>query len=454
MATESRIEQAYRARTQRSAELARAALEVLPRGITHDSRRLPPYGPYVERAEGARKHDVDCNCYIDYFGGHGALLLGHNHPAVLKATQAALSRGTHFAANHADEIAWARQVIDMVPSAQKVRFVASGTEATSMCLRLARAVTGRRKVLRFKGHYHGRQDDMTTGYASHFDGTPARGVPEGVAANTVLVEGGDIAGLREAIAANPDIAAAILEPLGAATGMLPVGTNFLVALREETARAGIILIFDEVITGFRVSPGGVQSASGVTPDLTSMAKIVAGGLPGGAVAGWADILEQLDFAATKRAGAEKIYHPGTFNANPLSAAAGIATLRIIAVSDACARAEETAVALRAGMNAVLVRAGVLWAVYGRGTALHIYMNSAGEIFPPETFDPTAVQPAGLKAKPAETVRLLRLAMLVNGVDLSGWPGGLTSAAHGAQEVDETVAAWSESLAMLKADGLV
>ncbi|HUS55829.1 MAG TPA: aminotransferase class III-fold pyridoxal phosphate-dependent enzyme [Thermohalobaculum sp.] len=256
MATESRIEQAYRARTRRSAELARAALEVLPSGITHDSRHLPPYGPYVERAEGARKYDVDGNSYIDYFGGHGALLLGHNHPAVLKATQAALARGTHFAANHADEIAWAQQVIDMVPSAQKVRFVASGTEATSMCLRLARAVTGRRKVLRFKGHYHGWQDDMTTGYASHFDGTPVRGVPAGVAANTVLVEGGNIPGLRAAIAANPDIAAAILEPLGAATGMLPVGTQFLEALREETARAGIILIFDEVITGFRVSPGG------------------------------------------------------------------------------------------------------------------------------------------------------------------------------------------------------
>jgi glutamate-1-semialdehyde 2,1-aminomutase len=423
MATESRIEQAYRARTRRSAELARAALEVLPSGITHDSRHLPPHGPYVERAEGARKLDVDGNSYIDYFGGHGALLLGHNHPAVLKAAQAALARGTHFAANHADEIAWARQVIDMVPSAQKVRFVASGTEATSMCLRLARAVTGRRKVLRFKGHYHGWQDDMTTGYASHFDGTPARGVPEGVAANTVLVEGGDIAGLREAIAANPDLAAAILEPLGATTGMLPVDTEFLEALREETARAGIILIFDEVITGFRVSPGGVQAASGVTPDLTSLAKIVAGGLPGGAVAGRADILEQLDFAATKRAGAEKIYHPGTFNANRLSAAAGIATLRIIAVSDACARAEETAVALRAGMNAALVRAGVPWAVYGRGTALHIYMNPAGETFRPETFDPTLVPPANLKAKPAETVRLLRLAMLVNGVDLSGWPGG-------------------------------
>ena len=442
MATESRIEQAYRARTPRSAELAHQAQAVLPSGITHDSRHLPPYGPYVERAEGARKHDVDGNSYIDYFGGHGALLLGHNHPAVLKATQAALARGTHFAANHANEIAWARQVIDMVPSAQKVRFVASGTEATSMCLRLARAVTGRRKVLRFRGHYHGWQDDMTTGYASHFDASAARGVPEGVAANTVLVEGGDIPGLRAAIAANPDIAAAILEPLGAATGMLPVAAEFLEVLRTATASAGIVLIFDEVITGFRVAPGGVQEASGVTPDLTSLAKIVAGGLPGGAVAGRTDILEQLDFDATRRAGTEKIYHPGTFNANPLSAAAGIATLKIIAGSDACARAEATAAALRAGMNAGLAAAGVPWAVYGRGSALHVHMSPERPALDPERFDPALVPAAQLKAKPPETVRLLRLAMLVNGVDLSGWPGGLVSAAHGTREVSETQDAWA------------
>jgi glutamate-1-semialdehyde 2,1-aminomutase len=453
MAMETRIEQAYRARTARSAELFREALGVLPSGITHDSRHLPPYGIYVERAEGARKWDADGNEYVDYFGGHGALLLGHNHPAVLKAMQAALARGTHFAANHAGEIAWARQIIDMVPSARKVRFTSSGTEATLMCLRLARAVTGKRKVLRFRHNFHGWHDDMTTGYASHFDGSAPRGVPEGVAANAVLVDNGDLAGLRAAIAADRDIACAILEPLGAATGMLPVDTGFLQALREETTRAGIVLIFDEVITGFRVSPGGVQAASGVTPDLTSLAKIVAGGLPGGAVAGRADILDQLDFAATARTNAEKIYHPGTFNANPLSAAAGVAALRIIAGSDACARAEATAAELRAGFNAALKAAGIPWAVYGRSSALHTFLNPARRALDPERFDPAAIPPGELKAKPAETVRLLRLALLVNGVDISGWPGGLVSAAHGEDEVGETLAAWAESLKMLQADGV-
>jgi glutamate-1-semialdehyde 2,1-aminomutase len=454
MATETRIEQAYRARTPRAAELYQEALTVLPSGITHDSRHLLPYGLYVERADGPRKWDVDGNGYVDYFGGHGALMLGHNHPAVLKAAQAALARGTHFAASHATEIAWAKQIVDMVPCAEKVRFTSSGTEATLMCLRLARAVTGKRKVLRFRWNFHGWHDDMTTGYASHFDGSAPRGVPDSVAGNTVLVDTGDLEGLRAAIAADRDIACAILEPLGPATGQVPVDTAFLQGLREETAKAGIVLIFDEVVTGFRVAPGGAQEASGVTPDLTSLAKIVAGSLPGGAVAGRAEFLDQLDFAATARTNAEKIYHPGTFNANPVSAATGLATLRIIAGSDACARAEATAAAIRAGFNAALARAGVPWAVYGRGTAIHCYMNPHRRALDPERFDPTSVAGEELRARSGETVRLLRLAMMVNGVDLSPWPGGLVSAAHGEREVGETVAAWAEALRMLQADGMV
>jgi glutamate-1-semialdehyde 2,1-aminomutase len=275
-----------------------------------------------------------------------------------------------------------------------------------------------------------------------------------VAGNTVLVNTGDLAGLRAAIAAERDIACAILEPLGPATGQVPVDTAFLQDLREETEKAGIVLIFDEVVTGFRVSPGGVQGATGVTPDLTSLAKIVAGSLPGGAVAGRAEFLDQLDFASTARTNAEKIYHPGTFNANPVSAATGLATLRIIATTDACTRAEATAAEIRAGFNSALARAGVPWAVYGRGSAVHCYMNPRRRRVDPERFDPGSVPPEDLRARNGETVRQLRLAMMLNGVDLSPWPGGLVSAAHGAPEVEETVAAWTESLKMLQADEMV
>ena len=228
--------------------------------------------------------------------------------------------------------------------------------------------------------------------------------------------------------------------------------DFLAALRAETEKAGIVLIFDEVITGFRVSPGGVQGATGVVPDLTSLAKILAGGFPGGAVAGRKEIMDQLDFAATARSNAEKVYHPGTFNANPLSAAAGTAALRVIAGSDACARATATTEELRAALNRELVRAGVPWAVYGESSAFHIFMGPG--VADPERFDPAAMPSASLKARPAETVRLLRLAMLVNGVDLAGWPGGLVSATHGATEVSGTASAFAESLRMLQADGVV
>lgn len=455
MADGTRIEQAYRARTGRSAQLHREALELLPSGIAHDSRRLLPYGPYVERALGARKHDVDGNEYVDYFGGHGALILGHGHPEMLAATQAALAGGTHFAANHTGEIAWARQIMDMVPGAERVRFFSSGSEATMMAFRLARAATGRSKVLRFRSHYHGWQDDMTTGYAAPFDGSAPRGVPAEVAANSVVVEGGDLEGLGAAIAAHGhEIAAAILEPLGAATGQIPVDTAFLEALREQTAKAGIVLVFDEVVTGFRVSPGGVAGATGITPDLVTMAKIVAGGLPGGALAGRRDILDGLDFDASAASGRQKVYHPGTFNANPVSAASGTAALRLIANSDVCRRAAEAAAAVRRAFNEEFAAAGVPWASYGESSAIHVFMNAENRDLDPHAFSPAGLSRGELQAKPAETLRLLRLAMLVNGVDLSGWPGGLTSIAHGTAEIDQTRRAMRESLAMLKRDGVI
>jgi glutamate-1-semialdehyde 2,1-aminomutase len=454
MSAPTRIEAAYRARTVRSADLARTATDCFPSGVVHDSRHILPYGIYVERAEGACKFDVDGNRYVDYFGGHGALILGHNHPAVMQAISNSLAKGTHFAANHPAEIAWAQQIRALIPSAAKVRFVASGTEATQMCVRLARAATGRNKVLRFAYHYHGWQDDMVSGYSAHFDGSPARGVPAEVAANTVLIRTRDVKELREAIAAHPDIAAAIVEPLGASTGMVPMSTDYLEALRELTSRHGIVLIFDEVITGFRVSPGGVQAATGITPDLTALAKIVAGGLPGGAVAGRGELLDLLDFDAAARSGTEKITHFGTFNGNPTSAAAGLQALQIVAGTDACKRAADTAGSLRAGMNALFAEAGVPWAAYGQSSAIHVFMNPSRKPCDPEAFDPSSVAAEELRARPAEILRLLRLAMLVNGVDISGWPGGLVSAAHDQALIEETLAAWRESLKMLKAENAI
>jgi glutamate-1-semialdehyde 2,1-aminomutase len=443
---------AYRARTPGSATLAREAAALFPSGISHDSRQLDPYGIYVTRAQGPHKWDVDGNRYIDYFGGHGALLLGHNNATVSAAVQDALPLGTQFGANHPGEIAWARAVQRLVPSAERVRFTSSGTEATLMAVRLARAFTGKQTILRFLGHFHGWHDHMTSGYSSHFDGSPTPGVLPGVAEKSVLVPPNDPAAVRAALAANRDIAAVILEPTGSSFGQVPVGGDFIRELRQITLDHDALLIMDEVITGFRVSPGGAQAAFGVRPDLSAFAKILAGGLPGAAVAGRADVLSLLDFDVMAQRGQEKVAHQGTFNANPVSAAAGTSALTIIAESDACDRASATAALLRDACNEVLESERVPWAVYGTFSGFHTFFNPHGRAVQPRRFDPAACSLEELKTQPKDLVNRLRLALLVNGVDVGGRIGGFLSCTHSAQDVAQTAAALRESIRMLRQDG--
>ena len=450
----SRIEAAYRERTRRSAELAKEARELFPSGITHDSRKLDPYTIYVDRAEGPRKWDVDGNEYIDYFGGHGALMLGHHHPDIDRVIVEALGRGTHFGSSHEGEVRWAQAVKELVQSAERVRFTSSGTEATHLALRVARAATGRRKVLRFRTHFHGWHDHMTQGYVSHFDGTATPGVLDEVAGSVVLVDPGDEAAMRETLTGDPDIAAAILEPTGASFGLIPLRPSFLAALREATEEAGTLLIFDEVVTGFRVSPGGAQGEFGISPDLSTFAKILAGGLPGGALAGRKDLLDCLDFEVTSADGREKINHQGTYNANPVSSAAGTEMLRIVGSTDACARANDFGERLRASLNEVLVDEGVPWAAYGTFSGFHVFLNPEGRSIRPDRFDPFAIDYRELKANPPGLADRLRLAMLSNGVDVTGWPGGTISAVHGERELKETADAFRESLRMLKAEDAI
>jgi glutamate-1-semialdehyde 2,1-aminomutase len=448
----SRIMAAYRAHTPGSEELARQAAALFPSGITHDARQLDPYGIYVQRAQGPHKWDVDGNRYVDYFGGHGALLLGHNNASVAAAVQAAYADGTQFGANHPREIAWARAVQRLVPSAELVRFTSSGTEATLMAVRLARAFTGRQTILRFQGHFHGWHDHMTSGYSNHFDGSPTPGVLPGVAEKSILVPPNDLAAVRNALANNRDIAAVILEPTGSSFGQVPIGGEFVRALRQVTQEHDVLLILDEVITGFRVSPGGAQVAYGVRPDLSAFAKIIAGGLPGAAVAGRRDILELLDFGAMARRGQEKIQHPGTFNANPVSAAAGTAALTIIAESDACERAAATAASLRQALNEVLEAEHAPWAVYGTYSGFHTFFNPNRRDVQPRRFDPTQCSMEELKTQPKELVNKLRLALLVNGVDVGGRIGGFLSCTHTADDVAHTAAAFREAVRMLKQEG--
>ena len=450
--TNSAIIANYRERTPRSAALTEQAKTVLPSGIAHDSRYLDPYGIYVARADASRKWDVDDNVYVDYFGGHGSLILGHSHPKVLAAVHAALDRGTHFGCSHTAEVEWAKAVQRLIPSAQRVRFVASGTEATLLCLRLARAHTGRRKVLRFITHFHGWHDQMTSGFMSHFDGSPTAGVLESVAENAVLIPPHDIDAVAETLAADNDIAALILEPTGASFGRVPIAAQALSRLRELTEKHGVVLIFDEVITGFRVSPGGAQAHYGITPDLTSLAKILAGGLPGGAVAGRKDILDHLDFEVAANEKREKIAHPGTYNGNPISAAAGIAALEIIATTDACDRANDFAASLRERLNALFGDLAIPMAVYGSFSAFHIFTNQKRRQIHHPSFDPGQIPWQELKDNSPRLVHRLRLALLNNGIDIASWPGGLTSSVHSKDDLEMTVEAFRAALIALQRDG--
>jgi len=451
--TNSKIEAEYRARTQRSAELYEQACQVIPAGLTHDSRTLLPYPIYAARASGPRKWDVDGNEYVDYFGGHGALLLGHCHPAIAEAVTRQVTLGTHWGSSHELEVRWAELVNRLIPCAERVRFTASGTEASHLALRLARAFTGKPKVIRFIGHFHGWHDQVAAGSNSHYDGSVPAGVLPQIVEHTILLPADDPARVAETLSQRDDVAAIIFEPSGASWGQVPMPPGFIASLREITSQHGVLLIFDEVITGFRWSRGGAQARIGVTPDMCVLAKIVAGGLPGGAVAGRADIMDQLDAAAAKRSAREKIGHQGTFNANPLCAAAAVATLSIVEKEDVCERAERTAEAIRSGMRQILIEEQVPWGVYGEASAFIIFQNPKKLPLDPATFDPLQYGFAELKAaRNADLSHRLRIALLANGVDIMGAPGGLVSATHGEREVAQTLEAFRTAVRWMKADG--
>jgi len=449
---QSPLVDAYRRRTQKSARLAEQAARVLPSGVTHDSRYLQPHGIYVDRAAGSRKWDVDGNEYVDYAGGHGALLLGHNHPRVIEAVQKQLAKGTHFGACHELEVRWAQWVQRLVPSAERVRFTSSGTEATLLALRLARAFTGKPKIVRFTGHFHGWHDHMAFGVSSHFDGTATPGVLDEIAQGVLLVDPGNLTTLRDLLAGRDDVAAVIVEPTGGSWGQTPLSKEFIAGLAEVTSARRVLLIFDEVISGFRCSPGGAQTAYGVTPDMTTLAKILAGGFPGGALGGRKEIMDALDHAASAAAGREKISHHGTFNANPISAAAGIATLQIVAETDACQRANDYAARLREGLAGVLRDERIPWVVYGSFSGFHIYTNPEGRAVSVADIESGKLDYRALKAVSRDLITKLRLGMLVNGVEIFSWPGGPTSAVHTDDDLALTLEAFRRTLRTLREEG--
>lgn len=452
--TQSQLYCDFLERTPTSRKLAEQAVECFPSGLTHDARYLDPYAIYIERAEGSRKWDVDGNEYVDYFGGHGALLLGHGHPQVVEAVRHQMTRGTHFGSSHELELRWARLVQELFPAAERIRFTSSGTEATMLAFRLARAFTGKPRILRFATHFHGWHDHVAFGVGSHHDGSATPGVLEHLARNVVLCPPGDLQAVRAAIAEHDDFAAVILEPTGASWGQIPLTESFLHALREVTAEHEILLIFDEVVSGFRCSPGGAQGSFHIQPDLTTLAKILAGGLPGGAVAGRREILDWLDHSASAAADREKITHQGTYNANPLSAAAGIAALTLVRDSDACQRACDYAEALREALRGVIRDEGLDWCIYGTFSGFHIFTNPTHDSVTAEQIEAAEYPFQKIKAAASSTAgQKIRIGMLSQGVDLPGWPGGPTSAVHTEDDLRQTVAAFRHTVRVIRDEGV-
>ena len=425
------------------------AVATMAGGLGHDLRWFDPVPLYTTHGRGARKWDVDGNEYVDCCMGNAALMLGHAPEPVVEAIRSAAGEGTHFGDDHPRQVAWAELLHGSLPSAERVRFVNSGTEATLLAYRIAQAHTGRTKLLKLEGHFHGWHDHVLPGIAPPFDQIPSVGVPKRVDEETIVAPH-DLDALESILAADDDIAAVFLEPSGASWGRVPIESDFVTGLRVLTERFGVVLVFDEVITGFRWSVGGAQERLAVTPDLTCLAKTSAGAMPGGALVGKADFMRHFEL------GRAKVLHYGTFNASPLTAAAAIATIETIRHSDAVARADATASTLRDGMNEILDGRGIAGYAYGPASTFHVYFETDPDLVERASgrMDLATSDPRRLKGLPAPLVTRYQQQLRSRGVDIMSSTGGVTSAAHTGDDIARVLEAFDQAMESLTSEQLV
>ena len=425
--------------TNRSRTLFDRAQGRIPGGVNSPVRACRSVGTdplFIERADGCRIVDVDGNAYIDYVGSWGPMILGHRHPAVIEALASALERGTSFGAPTEVEIELAELMVEAVPSLEMVRMVNSGTEATMSAIRLARGVTGRDIIVKFDGCYHGHADALLVAAGSgvatlQIPGSP--GVPAAFVEHTLSLPYNDIATLQKVMTAKGDqVACVIVEPVAGNMGLVPPADGFLEALRESTRQCGALLIFDEVMTGFRVAYGGAQQRYGISPDLSCFGKIIGGGLPVGAYGGRREIMAHI-------APQGPVYQAGTLSGNPLAMAAGIATLRQLKAPGIYENLEKRAERLLDGLARRAEKAGVAVACSRVGAMLGLFFTPG----PVENFS---------DAKRADLDRFTRYyqGMLAAGVYLAPSPfeAFFLSTAHDDAAIDQTLSAAESVFARL------
>ena len=416
---------------KKSETLFARAQRLIPGGVNSPVRAFRSVGgtpPFFERAAGAHLWDAEGRRYIDYVGSWGPMIAGHTHPAVVKAVQEAASRALSFGAPTEAEVEIAETLCRLVPSLERVRLVSSGTEATMTALRLARGFTGRSLIVKFEGCYHGHADALLVKAGSGaltFGHPSSAGVPPEIAALTVVLDYNDIGQVKSLFQARgKSIACVIVEPVAGNMNLVLPAPGFLEALRDECTRQGAVLIFDEVMTGFRVAAGGAQARYGIRPDLTTLGKVIGGGLPVAAVGGRRDIMEQL-------APLGPVYQAGTLSGNPVAVAAGLATLKLVDTPGFQEKISAVTTTLVQGLQDEARKANVVFSAQSIGSMFGLYFRAT----PPRGFDE-------VMQCDREGFNRFFHAMLENGVYLapSAYETGFVSSAHGEAEIAATLAA--------------
>lgn len=421
----------------RSSFLFAQAQRHIPGGVNSPARAFKAVGRdpvFIDRADGARLHDEDGNSYLDYIGSWGPMILGHRHPAVLEALDEALRRGTSYGAPTSGEIDIADLICEIVPSIESVRLVNSGTEATMSAIRVARGYTGRDLVVKFIGNYHGHVDSLLVKAGSGLATlgiSDSAGVPAAFAATTIALPYNSLEAVEECFEAHSDkIACVILEPVAGNMGCVAPAEGYLEGLREITQQHGALLIFDEVMTGFRVALGGAQQRYGVTPDMTTLGKIIGGGLPVGAYGGRKDIMDKVSPVGP-------VYQAGTLSGNPLAVAAGLATLKLLqSEPQVYETIDRKAKSLAKGVAAAAVAAGVTMTVNRVASMVTFFFNPG----PVTDWDSAAVSRT-------DVFGAFFRAMLDRGIYLpcSQYEAAFVSAALSEEDIKATVGAAAESL---------